>query len=170
MTGLRNYLHENQAVGYGISLVVAVLAGYFLITRILADPYAGPSKAYYYNLANEEIVVLSSASVPPVDMGSNEQAVLAHMYGCGSCGDESAMQVAYLEKRSDDAKALLEKYPDTQSVPQGEIGPLMRPDYQLVASPEGARDGQWLPAGTSGLVMNLNGNCEDGQPKVVCVP
>lgn len=172
MTKLRVYLDNNQLTSYIVIGAVAALAVYFLVNRLMKDPYAGPSKAYYYNLATQEIVVKSSKFVPPIDLGNGEQGVLAHMYGCGSCPEAvSELKVGYLEKRSDAAKKLLEKYPKRGSVPSEEVGPLMRPDYQLIATTEQAVAGDWLPYGNSnGLSMSIVGLCENGEPKVICVP
>ncbi|MEM1208255.1 MAG: hypothetical protein AAGI54_03220 [Planctomycetota bacterium] len=134
---------EGSWLSYALIGIATVAVAYLVYTQAASG---GPrfKQVYYYNLETQSLVSLPADSIPPVVMGDGTTAVRAYVYDCSNCGDENGVFVAFLERYTDDARAVRSKYPLGTTIPTDEAGPLMRGNYMLVATPEMALAGEWV--------------------------
>ncbi|RMD99999.1 MAG: hypothetical protein D6816_14230 [Bacteroidetes bacterium] len=162
---------ENGNQWYTYVLAVVLLAAaVFLIYRNLTSS-GGPSSKYFYNLETKELITLPVDTLSPHTLENGQVAVEALVQACGSCDSESDREIVYLMKYSDAAYELKNRYPE--QVPIEEAGPLMRPDAQLISTPELAAKNVWYPLASpkgNQISQIAMGTCGDGTPKKVCLP
>ncbi|MEM9251133.1 MAG: hypothetical protein AAGB29_02170 [Planctomycetota bacterium] len=139
---------SNGWISYVVIVVAIVVAGYMVLTRGFGT--SGPQyvDVYFYDIEAKELVPVPGNAISPVVMPDGSTVVRAQTFESHTSGDENGVFIAYLEKFSDDAHAVLTKYPIGTKVPLGEAGPLQRADMMLVATIEMAENDEWVPRET----------------------
>ncbi|MEN0019675.1 MAG: hypothetical protein AAF747_02200 [Planctomycetota bacterium] len=86
-----------------LALLIAAVALYLFFLR--PTPLAPGEMAFYYDEANDELVIDEAGKLAPFD-----GKVIARVYACeGSCSSASARQIAYLEKLTDVGREVMER-------------------------------------------------------------
>ncbi len=131
-----------------IGVVVAVVcfaAAAFVVWNSLnkASHKDYGQQVWVYNLDTGELLMMPTATThAPVQL-DNGTGYTTYVFSCTTCDDESARQVGYLTRYTDEAKAALEAglTAETQWVQMSEER------SQLIATIDQAKAGDWLPSG-----------------------
>jgi len=146
---------KKQSIQIG---VIVILLGAAVIMMLRPKPEPSVSGAYYYDLSAAELVVRK----PGAPMPSGGHVVLAAVYSCSACNDESTHFIGYLSKESDELKRAMQSG-DPPTAPQMAAGSLMR-----------TVDGrEWIPTSSEAgmaLAQSVTGRCPPDKPAVLCQP
>lgn len=109
---LREKLNGNPSIVAGVAGAVLLIAVVVVLLWWLRGggtytPYGG--QRWYYDTGARALFIDSEARVPPFDHGGNV-AVRAEVGSCGSCDDEAARKVLWLERYTEAARPLMEQY------------------------------------------------------------
>lgn len=174
--GIRETLQDKPAVAIVLVVVVVAIVGWRLM-----GAGAGNTNQWAYDLQTGQLVKYTGTDVPPMTLANGNQGVLAHVWMCGKCSGDPAKSIMYLEKYSDEGKALYLKQQQqaaqqTETMAPGAAGFEM-PDRLLAAPPAGSGvEITWHPARTaaggaiSRRVFELQGSCPKGKDAVNCRP
>lgn len=141
----------NDKPGVAVMLIVILLSAAVLtIWRSVAGAGAGVVEAVYrYNLNTGELVAV------PIDAPPSPDTVAARVYACGECSGDN-MQVLVLEKKTEQARRLMEQQQQTLDPDADNTNPADTAHVQqtitggtLVAvPPEAGEEPQWVPIGS----------------------
>lgn len=111
--------HPTAALVFAVVLlsVSAVWVGYTIVTRP-KKINKGPLQRYYLDVSTGELFVADAGLRPPIQRylpDSPPTGVIAHVFACGSCDDESARFIGYIETFKPDAAARSASRADTPS-------------------------------------------------------
>ncbi len=95
---IRNLLQGKPVVGI-VVVIVLVAVSVWITSR--QQRVVGPT---YYDLQSGELFAYNGDDMPPVTAPSGGEGV-AHVFACGSCDDQDARFIGYLEKYTDEGKA-----------------------------------------------------------------
>jgi hypothetical protein len=126
---IRN-LFQGKPVAGVVVVVVLVAASVWIASR--QKRVIGPT---YYDLQTGELFEYTGEELPPVVAPSGGEGVVAHVFACGSCDDEQARFIGYLEKYTDEGKAQVRRTAEAiaASTKDSPPPPQMRPERVISA-------------------------------------
>lgn len=176
---LRDWANRHPtAVGVGAIALLVILLG-LGVMRMGSSGGKPPIRdgVWFYDVNTGKLFVAGVDQIPPIDTPSGAEAgVIAHVWSCGSCEDESSLKIAYLEKyTTEEAKeAVVQMNEAIRLNKMQTIVDILRAKAQqdmLIKRPE---DTGWTPATSdAGLAMMEIGNtvkCPDDRSPQPCRP
>lgn len=168
---IREWMNNNPAI-MTIGAVVLLIICLGVIVNQLRGPgtRARTIDVYYYDLNTGELFVTESDQIPPIDTDSGAEAgVLAYVYSCTDCSDESSRKIGFLQKYSKEAKQMLV---DAGGEPPDDprFYEVVEMNGQLVKRVE---DQAWVPINSEQgyEMMEQSGvDCPEGQRPIPCYP
>lgn len=161
---IREWLKNNPVIGGAIVAGIMLTAILILVLSLLPTnptPASTPNN-YYYDMQSGELFVADVSLIPPIKAPSGGEGVLAQVYACGECGDDSELFVGILRKYSPAGKQAIEN-----DMPPGVENELVR------LTDEGSR---WVPADSEPgrayrlqAVADAKAACKGKKPKI-CFP
>jgi len=121
MEKIRTTINDNSLVVSAAAVVVIAALLYFVLRQsgvVGGNTYTPPTKAFFYDEDTGETVVRSAKDIPPCDNGKGKMTLVKAYYYTYGTDDEK--KLAYLEKYTDQARAVLEK----ANASGGEIDPM----------------------------------------------
>lgn len=157
-------LKDQPWLGAGMAFVIVAIAVW--------RPWAGEANAvggrWYFDLNSGELVTADSKELPPITLDSGHLAVLAYVYACGECANESNRFIGYLERYTDSFK---EDVRAGRPPGQGDAMEARMAAVEVAAAPRDGESPQWVammsPAASH--IRNVGQRCPDGKA-VSCLP
>lgn len=89
----------------GLVLVIAIVLG---VMNSGDDPMPTRAGDYYFDIETSKVFVADASQLPPIAAPSGAgNGMKAYVFSCSDCGDASSHFVAYIEKYSEEAKAVM---------------------------------------------------------------
>lgn len=172
---LRDTINRNSAVVSIVAVVVIIVVLALSIRSFLGggSTTGVPSTAYFWDTSNGTLHTRPMTDYPPLIGATGKPTLVqAYFYTCGSCADK---KLAYLQKYSPQAKAMLDKMIQSGKAgkPQG-FSPMaeeamMSQNSQLVRSP--AKGSPWVPISSpQGQQIITPPACPAGGMLKICMP
>ncbi|MEM6551129.1 MAG: hypothetical protein AAF750_03275 [Planctomycetota bacterium] len=167
---LRETLQSKPWIPTTLAVACCLFAAYMLYARFAGGFFGGP-EIFYYNLDTKALVAMPVETVAPHTDSDGATLVEAVAYRC-PCDGEDRIEVAYLKKMSDAAKALRMKYPPGEQIPMEEAGPMLANDAFLVATVGMAERNEWVPAKSreGAAITNAANTCPTGGQHELALP
>ncbi len=163
---IRAWMNENQNLVAVIAVVIMVLALFFIFYQCQGRTTpTGSGNAYYYDVATGETFTDEATLIPPITSPAGNEAVRAHYYTCGDCGEDERF-VGYFEKYTPEAKQRIESAQQNEEFSeyyyemegQGLLISLDAQQWYPIYSPQGEQ------------LMSDKLNCPSGQRLKYCHP
>ncbi len=174
--GVRAWLHRYPAATAAASLVL--LLGCLLgLTQSLRGPNRQRRETYYFDLSTGELFAAAGGQITPVVNPHGDSAeptgVLAHVFACGSCADESARYIGWLSKHNETRLQQLREKHGGELTPEALTLLDLSSDGILIRAAQG--NDQWVtpssPAGRQLVAAaQQQQRCGGGQSPQPCVP
>jgi len=172
---IRQRINENVFVAGVLALLATAVAVYFIV-RILSRPPGGvqpewQEMVYFYDQNTRELIELPAGTQGPVETDSGPYqgmpaGVLAHVFACGQCSDESLRYIGWLEAPVESVPAeLISGEPATSGDGEEDPG-----EGLLIRRPD---DEKWIYKGTpkaETIVQKALGKCPRGTILNWCDP
>lgn len=100
---IREWLNQTPWISIAAGTVILACA-VFIVLTLRGERHPTPD-IWYYDVETGKLFAASARGVPPIAAPSGGEGVRARVYTCGSCLEESQLQVAHIEKYSPEAKA-----------------------------------------------------------------
>lgn len=180
---MRDWLNQHRGVVVGIVALILVACGVLLWYGMRDARPDFPDNAFFYDVGTGKVFEAELGMVPPIAAPSGQTlpdgspgGVKAYVYACGSCFDENARKIAYLERFTAEAQQRREELRQQYNVPIDHLPP--QAWQQIRASPDDGRlvataaaPDQWheaaSPAGLA-IVGAAAPVCADGSPASPC--
>lgn len=141
---------KTKLILLALSCVVLVAGLVWLYVQMRPAPSDdAPRGAYFFDLTTGKLYTGMSDQLPPTDTRSGEKVdglpagVRAYVFSCGSCADEKARVVAYLETYTPKVRdMIMNRPPDEEGKPPVDLSGVIAKG-QWVARPPGE---SWKPA------------------------
>lgn len=98
---LQKISEQKPAIMIGIAVIVLGIA----LWRLFGGSPASFGGQWFLDLQTGELIVYPGRDHSPVTLANGHQAVLAHVWACGSCKGVGKTNIVYLEKWSEEALA-----------------------------------------------------------------
>jgi len=140
---LRQLINERPIVGVTVAAIIIAVAIVW-VSQARSTNSGKFAQAWYYDLGSAQLFPHAMTN-PPIDAPSGKTGVLAMVFACNNCSDESDRFIAWLETYTPQAAAKL-----AESVPPGEMrSPADKKiidDGKLIATRPDAGEPQWVPS------------------------
>jgi hypothetical protein len=139
--GIRESLAGKPIVSV-VVVVVLIALSVWITSR--QGRVVGPT---YYDVQTGELFPYRGEELPPITAPSGGEGVIAHVFACGSCDDEDARFIGYLEKYTDEGKAQVKRTAEAIAASTKDNPPPPQPLPQRVVSAyEKGKPPRWVSA------------------------
>lgn len=154
--GIWQRIKDQPWFGAGLAIAIIALAVWRPWGRT-AQAHAG---RWYYDLTEGQLVVADFRELPPVTLASGHEAVIAHVFTCGNCADDSHRFIGYLERYSEAGKQQLSAPRTGDDSPPNPTAVV-----EIAAAPAPGKAPQWLPmmSPAAMTIRNVSARCPDGK-------
>jgi hypothetical protein len=157
---MANILRDKPVIG--VAVIVIVVAA---VVYINMDRGGGPTTGrWFYDMTTGDLVQVATSDPPPITLDNGHEAVWAHVFACGNCGNADQRFIGYLEKfnASVGGDISASANPDSPLTPAtDEPGARSR-----IASPD--KPDEWFAGNSPQAMAVRNGliqRCPGGRPK-----
>jgi hypothetical protein len=173
---IRSVINNHPQFSAVVVAVVMVFSVGSMVMRGRGRDEERHQYAYYMMPQTGQVLVDVSGQLPPLESG----AVRAVVFSCGDCSDKSTHFVGWIEKYTDEAKAIMERLraapPMPAATPYGadqDMDDMMAVEegHFIATAPDGLAEPQWVVMGTppaSALMRATQQRC--GQSARMCSP